>query len=72
MSGGISTGTNPNWRTDAGLPPIPKCECGHSQDDHPDVQEGRGCHATLFENYGPWKPGPCRTCFCRKFQKKAP
>jgi hypothetical protein len=65
---GVSPTNNPNWRNDAGLPPKPKCRCGHPTDSHPDVQRGRGCHATLYVNHNPWVSGPCQECDCMVFE----
>lgn len=76
---GISSCNNPHWwregGKESGKPLHPVCECKHPDFMHKGVQEGRGCHATLYENVNPWKHvGPCESpgCACSEFRLKTP
>lgn len=67
----VSRASNPNWRADAGLPPLPRCACGHAETVHVLVGN-RGCSATMNQPTE-WHRGWCSEsgCKCRKFAKAA-
>lgn len=65
----VSQASNPNWRADAGLPPEPRCGCGHPKGGHRLVGN-KGCHATLNQPTE-YHPGPCERCDCRNYREVA-